>query len=258
MRQMHQVSPVFATNQSHKWETQNIWPGSACLEDGGVLLCERKTFSRRSLILWKLTLWMRNLLSCNLVSLWFILSESERGYNSRIKSVYGEGGFLIWNLSWEEQWEQKEVLHFKKSGRESERWETTCWPEAETSLETDHTGFSCTLLPRQNTLENVLKTCPRVCCCLSGHIAPRVRCYLSGHIALRRCKTLHCLEQSSFEKTSAVSRVACTMRHTEAAVAPASSYHPGHSKGDLSSWSPGNPQQRTAGTTFTEGGPPLL
>lgn len=101
----------------------------------------RKTFSRRSLILWKLTLWMRNLLSCNLVSLQFILSESERGYNSRIKSVYGEGGFLIWNLSWEEQREQKEVLHFKKSGRESERWETTCWREAETSLETDHTGF---------------------------------------------------------------------------------------------------------------------
>lgn len=105
---------------------------------------------------------------------------------------------------------------------------------------------SCTLLPRQNTLENVLKTCPRV------------RCYLSDHIALRRCETLHCLEQRSFEKTSAVSRVACTMRHTEAAVAPASSYHPGHSKGDLSSWSPGNPQQRTPGTTFTEGGPPLL
>lgn len=105
---------------------------------------------------------------------------------------------------------------------------------------------SCTLLPRQNTLENVLKTCLRV------------HCYLSGHIALRWCKTLHCLDQSSFEKTSAVSRVACTMRHTEAAAAPASSYHPGHSKGDLSSWSPGHPQQRTPGTTFTEGGPPLL
>lgn len=185
---------------------------------------------------------MRNLLSCNPVSLRFILSESERGYNSRIKSVYGEGGFLIWNLSWEEQREQKEVPHFKKSGQES-KMRNNLLTGGRNQLGNRSHWFSHTLLPRQNTLE--------IPC-------PRVRCSLSGHITLRWCKTLHCLEWSSFEKTSAVSRVVWPKWHTGAAVAPASSYHTGHTKGDLSSWSPGNSQRHTPGPTFTEGGPPLL